>query len=176
MSSNTTEGPPPPKKRQTYEAGCHCGYIKFSVTVSPPLPETKPLRCNCSACRRFGYLLVYMVRKDVEWHGDSWTRLSRYQFNTKEKDQLFCGKCGASIGIDFRDSYAGNHPSMFGISVRTFNGIDLDALEYRTLNGVDEVQPAEDLSGKQYELDERKTTSSTREEAEQELAAAAAIA
>ena len=26
-----------------------------------------------------------------------------YQFNTKQKDQLFCPKCGASLGIDFRD-------------------------------------------------------------------------
>lgn len=43
---------------QTYDAGCHCGYIKFSVTLSPPLPEEKPLKCDCSACRRFGYLLV----------------------------------------------------------------------------------------------------------------------
>lgn len=35
-------------------------YIKFSVTLSPPLPETQPLECDCSACRRFGYLLTCM--------------------------------------------------------------------------------------------------------------------
>lgn len=58
-----------------------------------------------------------MVREDVTWHGDSWTRLSRYQFNTKQKDQLFCGRCGASIGLDFRESEGPEHPSMFGISV-----------------------------------------------------------
>lgn len=42
----------------TYDASCHCGYIKFSVTLSPPLPAKKPLNCDCSACRRFGYLLT----------------------------------------------------------------------------------------------------------------------
>lgn len=42
----------------TYEAGCHCGYIKFSVTLSPPLPEYKVLDCNCSMCRKAGYLLI----------------------------------------------------------------------------------------------------------------------
>lgn len=42
----------------TYECGCHCGYIKFSVTLSPPLPEYQVLQCNCSACTRFGYLLI----------------------------------------------------------------------------------------------------------------------
>jgi len=55
---------PPLKKEEeqessgTYQAGCHCGYIKFSVTLTPPLPQTKVLNCNCSACTRFGSLLV----------------------------------------------------------------------------------------------------------------------
>lgn len=56
------------------------------------------------------------LREEVKWHGDSWARLSKYQFNTKQKDQLFCGKCGASIGIDFREFNA-PRPSRFGISV-----------------------------------------------------------
>jgi len=42
----------------TYEAGCHCGYISLSVTLSPPLPEHQVTNCNCSICRRTGYLLV----------------------------------------------------------------------------------------------------------------------
>ena len=36
------------------------------------------------------------------------------QFNTKTKDQLFCPKCGASIGIDFRENH---NPKRYGISV-----------------------------------------------------------
>lgn len=40
------------------------------------------------------------------------------QFNTKTKDQLFCGKCGASIGIDFRE----RNPLGYGISVSTKPG------------------------------------------------------
>lgn len=49
-----------PKEAATYECGCHCGYIAFAVTLSPPLPEYKILECNCSICRRAGYLLVCM--------------------------------------------------------------------------------------------------------------------
>lgn len=56
--STTEAAASEPKPSQTYPASCHCGYIRFSVTLSPPLPEYKPLECNCSACRRFGYLLV----------------------------------------------------------------------------------------------------------------------
>lgn len=42
----------------TYECGCHCGYIKYAVTLTPPLPEYEVLHCNCSMCRSAGYLLV----------------------------------------------------------------------------------------------------------------------
>lgn len=141
MASSETSAEAKPRK--TYEAGCHCGYIKFSVTLSPPLPQKKPLNCDCSACRRFGYLLVCMLsaggrdpestaaqrtsqadhvfadppREDVKWHGDSWGGLSKYQFNTKQKDHLFCGKCGASLGIDFRDFHAPDEYPV-GVSVR----------------------------------------------------------
>lgn len=65
MSTKTS--PPEARSDQTYEAGCHCGYIKFSVTLSPPLPEYEVVQCDCSACRRFGYLLVCKssMRKDL---------------------------------------------------------------------------------------------------------------
>lgn len=46
------------KESATYEGGCHCGYISFSATLSPPLPEYEVLNCNCSMCTRAGYLLV----------------------------------------------------------------------------------------------------------------------
>ncbi|KAK2607272.1 hypothetical protein N8I77_005961 [Diaporthe amygdali] len=147
---STEAAPSQPKPSQTYEAGCHCGYIKFSVTLSPPLPEYKPLQCNCSACRRFGYLLVYPSRENVKFHGDGESKVQRYRFNTKEKDQMFCGRCGASLGIDFRDFYKEKW-SGYGISVRTFNGIDLDTLEFRKANGLQEILPAGDLSGMWHE-------------------------
>lgn len=46
------------KSRGTYEASCHCGYIKFALTISPSLDTYEVLECNCSACRRLGYLLI----------------------------------------------------------------------------------------------------------------------
>lgn len=48
-----------PKPTKTYDASCHCGNVKFSLTLSPPLEEGyKVLNCNCSICRRSGYLLI----------------------------------------------------------------------------------------------------------------------
>lgn len=137
------------KETGTYEAGCHCGYIKFSVTLSPPFPEYKILNCSCSACSHLGYLLVckspsssllVMLRRyyrrysdmgtvqtlantrldpkasDIVWHNNSRERCASYRFNTKQKDQMFCPKCGASLGIDFLDVFKEH---VYGISVST---------------------------------------------------------
>ncbi|KAI1506471.1 Mss4-like protein [Biscogniauxia marginata] len=128
----------------TYEAGCHCGYIKFSVTLTPALPEYKVTHCNCSTCTRFGYLLIYPQAKDVTWHSGGRERCVNYRFNTKQKDQMFCPKCGASLGIDFRDV---REPHTYGISARAIYGIDLDELQYKKVDGISRVPPAGDLSG-----------------------------
>ncbi|KAK4458941.1 centromere protein v [Cladorrhinum samala] len=144
------------KSEETYDGGCHCGYIKFSATLSPPLSEQKVINCSCSICRRAGYLLVYPPYEKVKWHNDSRSRCATYQFNEKIKDQLFCPKCGISIGIDFRESnipVSRNHH--YGLSVRTFNNIDLSTLTYRQFDGIGDVAPhGQDLSGIQYEIDE----------------------
>lgn len=55
-------------------------------------------------------------RDNVKFHGDGESQVMRYRFNTKEKDQMFCGKCGASLGIDFRDFYMPKWTG-YGISV-----------------------------------------------------------
>ncbi|KAK7948168.1 Mss4-like protein [Apiospora aurea] len=143
-TSAATDGTGEKKPSGTYECGCHCGYIKFAVTLSPPLPEYQVLQCNCSACTRFGYLLIYPDAANVQWHNDGRSRCAAYQFNTKAKDQLFCPKCGASLAIDFRDVLK---PHTYAVSARTIYGVNLDELKYKKLDGVNKVQPAGDLSG-----------------------------
>ncbi|CAJ2511645.1 Uu.00g072700.m01.CDS01 [Anthostomella pinea] len=128
----------------TYEAGCHCGYVKFAVTLAPPLPEHQVVQCNCSACVRFGYLLVYPEAKDVVWHNNGRARCANYQFNTKQLDQMFCPKCGASLGIDLRERMT---PHRYAISARAFYGLDLDELTYKKVDGREKAVPAGDHSG-----------------------------
>ncbi|KAI0392530.1 hypothetical protein F5Y17DRAFT_459749 [Xylariaceae sp. FL0594] len=111
----------------------------FAFTISPSLDEYEVTECNCSA---------YPEAKDVVWHNDGRARCAEYRFNTKEKDQLFCPKCGASIGIDFRDVLT---PRRFGISARTINNIDLDKLHYKKIDGASKVKPAGDLSGQYWD-------------------------
>ncbi|RYP78022.1 hypothetical protein DL770_006954 [Monosporascus sp. CRB-9-2] len=148
MSSAEGEAKQQPASSGTYEAGCHCGYVKFRFALSPPLPEYRVMQCNCSACTKLGYLLVYPKAEDVTWHNDSRGRCAEYRFNTKQKDQMFCPRCGTSIGIDFRDT---RKPHTYGISARTIYGVDLDSLDYEKGDGMSRVPPARDLSGQWWD-------------------------
>ncbi|KAK0747718.1 Mss4-like protein [Apiosordaria backusii] len=133
----------------TYPCSCHCGSITFTATLSPPLPEQQVIECNCSICRRAGYLLVFTPKNNVKFQNDSQTRLSKYRFNSKQVDHLFCGYCGSSLGIDFRDFRQGG----YGISVRAFDNVDLDKLTYQKKDGKAVIPPYSDLSGVQWGLD-----------------------
>ncbi|KAK4227971.1 hypothetical protein QBC38DRAFT_415615 [Podospora fimiseda] len=135
---------------ETYPSSCHCGHIKFDVTLSPPLSQQQVMNCNCSICQRAGYLLV------LTWHNSSRSRCATYLFNSKTRHQLFCPKCGISIGIDFKDTtFPASRRNHYGISVRIFNNINLDILTYHKYDGVGAVPPnGKDLSGIQWEIDE----------------------
>ena len=39
---------------KTYEGGCHCGRVRFRVTAD--LAAATIERCNCSICRKKGFL------------------------------------------------------------------------------------------------------------------------
>lgn len=65
------------------------------------------------------------------------------------------------------------------VQARTFDDIDLDTLTYKPLHGIEKVAPAKDLSGVQYELDEKEQVEkkeAKEAEGEKELATAALIA
>ncbi|TEA15857.1 hypothetical protein C8034_v001909 [Colletotrichum sidae] len=113
-----------PKPSKWYDASCHCGEIKFSFKLSPPLEEG------------------HQVLNYVKWHPGAREKCKNYRFNTKTKDQMFCGGCGSSLGIDFLEE------DFYGFSARSIDGIDLDNLTYKKLDGLNRVGPAQDLSGK----------------------------
>jgi len=112
--------------RGTYNGHCHCGTVKFRVSLSPPLyaPESDPdakrwtvIRCNCSICYRNGYILVHPVSEDVEFtHGQD--KLGSYTFATKRKPHLFCTECGSSIMIDQTANVRSDGTKGYAVNVR----------------------------------------------------------
>lgn len=91
---------------RTYNATCHCGNIKYTVTLPNALaPEGsgKINKCNCTICTKNGYLLVYPKRTDVVFLDDLESRLKDYYMGRKIKPHRFCPECSCSILIDFRN-------------------------------------------------------------------------
>ena len=75
---------------KTFEGGCHCGRVRFSVEA---LDAVEVERCNCSICRKAGFLhlIVPASRFHLLSGSDS---LTTYTFNTGVAEHYFCKVCG----------------------------------------------------------------------------------
>lgn len=94
----------------TYKMHCHCGTIRWTLNISPPLfpdhdPENKgiysPVNCECSYCQRNGILPIHPKVENIVWEQGLEDR-KEYLTASKKCPQWFCGKCGSSIGTDLR--------------------------------------------------------------------------
>ncbi|KAF3039806.1 hypothetical protein E8E11_001198 [Didymella keratinophila] len=50
------------ENNKRYPASCHCGTVRYTVTLFPPPdgPDCWVVECNCSICTRNGNLNVYV--------------------------------------------------------------------------------------------------------------------
>lgn len=85
-----------------YDANCHCGMVRFSVTTQD-LKSSTIVSCNCSICTKNGYLFVYPKCKDVVFVSGEF-HMASYRFGNEKKRHKFCPTCGTSILIDFSGS------------------------------------------------------------------------
>lgn len=96
-SSRPPPIPTPTGVFSTHKANCHCGAVRWTFSISPPL-ETYPVKeCNCSFCQRNGYLLVYPVRENVQLEPGSEEAMGGYSFGNKVASHRFCKTCGSSV-------------------------------------------------------------------------------
>jgi hypothetical protein len=78
-----------PEERTTHAAQCHCGAVKYSVTLMWPFPRYTVNRCTCSICTQNGYLLVYPARQDVVF-SEGELSVTRFRFAISTSS-LSCG-------------------------------------------------------------------------------------
>jgi hypothetical protein len=105
------------QETKTYTARCHCNATIFTVTI-PPLETgaTTVTQCNCSICTKSGYNLVYPLREDVKFiKGED--ELKTYLFGKKIRPHRFCGNCGTSILIDFKNLEDPDRKKRLAVSV-----------------------------------------------------------
>src|SRR5262249_43649823 len=111
----------------SFQGSCHCGAVKFTVDAPPP---REAVSCNCSHCRRKGFLLGFFpVERFSITSGAG--QLREYTFNTHKIRHQFCAKCGTQ-------AFAyGNNPDgseVRAVNLRCVPSIDISKL---TLNYYD---------------------------------------
>jgi hypothetical protein len=75
----------------TLDGACHCGAVRFTVTLTEGFVSAR--RCTCSICRMRGAVAVTSTPADFRiTHGED--KLATYRFNTKTAEHHFCSVCG----------------------------------------------------------------------------------
>jgi hypothetical protein len=97
---------------------CHCGKVQFRVRSE----FAEALDCDCSICRKKGYLHLIVPAEDFELiQGQD--ALNCYSFNTGVAKHLFCTACGISPYYIPR-----SHPDGFDVNLRCIDELELDSV------------------------------------------------
>ena len=73
-----------------HRGGCHCGAVRYEFEAEAELVVSE---CNCSVCRKSGFLGVIMPKDRFRLlRGEA--HLSEYSFNTGTARHYFCRHCG----------------------------------------------------------------------------------
>jgi hypothetical protein len=107
--------------------GCHCGAVRFSAIVpEPPVPA---LDCNCSICRRTGFLHIIVPHGNFELAAGS-DKLTTYRFGTGTAEHLFCGVCGVKSFYQPR-----SHPEAWSVNAHCLDqAIELAVTQFDGAN------------------------------------------
>ena len=109
----------------SYKVSCHCGRIRLEVAAE--LAEV--FDCNCSICRRTGFLHWYVAPEQVTLLTQK-QRLSTYVWRDVTGGQHFCPTCGIAV---IRTST--RYPPPVSVNARCIEGIDTASLTIRTFDG-----------------------------------------
>lgn len=110
-----------------FSGSCHCGAVAFSVDADTP---TEAISCNCSHCRRKGFLLAFFpaalftLEKGAE-------HLATYRFHKETIAHQFCMTCGTEA---FALGQQGDQP-MQAINLRCVPDLDLGTLTVQEYDG-----------------------------------------
>lgn len=110
-----------------FTGSCHCGKIAYEVAEDPP---TTALACNCSICRRKGYLHHFTTPDRFTLNGAR-DDLQVYLFNHHVIRHQFCTTCGCA---PFAEGTGPDGKPMVEINLRCAD-LDIEALEITPYDG-----------------------------------------
>ena len=101
---------------------CHCSEVEIEVKL-PDGEFEKLIRCNCSLCKRKGYIMTFVGPDDVKIvKGQELLKL--YQFHTKTAKHYFCSNCGIHTHANPR-----SNPKIYSVNVACIEGVKPFELE-----------------------------------------------
>jgi hypothetical protein len=111
-----------------HKGSCHCGKVAFEVETD----LSQVIECNCSICRKKGYMLTFAPREALKVSGED--NLSTYTFNTHTIRHRFCANCGTAT---FGEGRKPDGEEMIAINVRCLEAVELSDLKPIPFNGKD---------------------------------------
>ncbi len=110
-------------------AACHCGAVRFRVTLPGGLGTAR--RCTCSFCRMRGAVAVTARLEDLDFLSGR-EHLTEYRFNTATARHYFCSRCGIYTHHQRR-----SNPEQYGVNVACLEGVSpFDFVEVPVNDGV----------------------------------------
>tara|TARA_B100000029_G_C17136494_1_gene800749 strand:- start:174 stop:539 length:366 start_codon:yes stop_codon:yes gene_type:complete len=95
---------------------CHCGAVEAEVKV--PEKFEKVMRCNCSICKRKGFVMSFVGLDDLKIvKGENLLKL--YQFHSNAAKHFFCSNCGVHTHANPR-----SNPKIYMINIACIEGIN----------------------------------------------------
>lgn len=106
---------------------CHCGKVTYRADFEP----REAISCNCSICRRKGYLVSFTSPETftLETPRDA---LAVYTFKSHAIRHQFCKTCGCA---PFGEGVGPDGKAMVGINLRCADDIDLDTVKITEFDG-----------------------------------------
>ncbi len=117
-----------PMADTTYQGSCHCGAVRYQVTM--PAPK-KAFACNCSICSRSGWLLAFVGAEAFRVLAGE-DALTDYQFGKKNAHHTFCRICGVR---PFSRGPGSDGKIGVAVNLRCLQGLDLAKLPVETFDG-----------------------------------------
>ena len=100
---------------------CHCESVELEIKETEGA-FSKFLRCNCSLCKKKGYIMTFAPIVDVKIiKGED--KLKLYQYHTKVAEHYFCSECGIYTHHKMRSK-----PDTYGLNVGCID--DIDSFQY----------------------------------------------
>lgn len=111
--------------RGHYSGSCQCGAIAYEVEAD--LDRT--FACNCSRCRRMGFVLTFVPEADFRLTATGEYR--EYLFNKHAISHRFCPVCGVeAFAVGQQDGQ-----TMIAVNVNCLDGVDARKLDSVAVDG-----------------------------------------